>query len=94
MTDQNSTAWFDQFTPEILAIEGVRGNEQWCARHWAPCPLLGGNGIKATLLLVEAAINETIDTRAPLCCRLGDQAMYDIWGKCPPEGRIPHGSRY
>lgn len=93
MSEQDPIGWFDQFTPHELDAAGVSGNEQWCARHWAPCPILGANGIKATVLLISY-FADGLMINGRICCMAGDQAMYDIWGQCPPEGRIPHGSRY
>lgn len=83
---QDPTQWFDQFTPEWLQDEGIGGNEQWCARHWAPCPGLGGNGLLATVKLTVIVLEKRLPSTSPYCCQLGDQAMYDLWGTCPPSG--------
>jgi hypothetical protein len=87
-----STVWFDQFTgmPQI-----PRG--QWCARHWAPCPFLNANGIGATIELMGIFINEIavdctnaeelnkkIEEIGNICCYLGDDRMYEIWGRWGP----------
>lgn len=93
MGAQDPAGWFDQFPP---ATDGWT-HEQWCWRHWAPCPVFGANGIAASLMamtrivdLMPAEITDT-DQRnrwmrdlGLLCCTLGDAAMYEIWGKCPP----------
>jgi hypothetical protein len=88
-----ATAWFNQF-PE--APDWPDGG-QWCARHWAPCPLLGANGIGAATELMSVFINEIaapgsadelnaqLETAGRLCCTLGDERMYDLWGCWPPE---------
>jgi hypothetical protein len=85
MSDQTAAGWFNQFDPDILAVQGVKGNDQWCIRHWAPAPVFGANGVKAAILLLSAVVNLDEEPREPYCCQLGDQVMYDIWGKCPPE---------
>jgi hypothetical protein len=98
MSDQIATEWFDQFPVDELASRGVMGSDQWCIRHWAPAPVFGANGIAATLMLINLAVKNPIplaDVPAilnrstgaePLCCRLGDQVVFDVWGKCPPTG--------
>lgn len=99
MTEQNDayqmtpTEWFDQFPPADGWPEGGR----WCARHWAPCPCLGANGIGAAMDLLHIFVNEiatdvkTSDdmnaqmaTAGHICCALGDERMYELWGKWPP----------
>lgn len=94
MTGQNPADWFEQF---VVAEPAGWSHDQWCWRHWAPCPLLGGNGILASLLVImETTALMPDDVVSPrqrdawtrsvgkLCCRLGDDEMYVIWGKCPP----------
>ncbi len=93
-----NSIWFDQF---LVAIKdaGVGGSGQWCARHWAPCPLLGANGIGAAVEVMSAwledgqlagvdhspeALNARLDSRGPVCCQLGDDKMFEIWGHWPP----------
>jgi hypothetical protein len=96
--DLTPTQWFDQFPP--AAVDRPWPEEsQWCARHWAPCPILGANGIVATMELMRIWLEEMSDlapdqptedlnaalaTAGRLCCTLGDERMYDLWGKCPP----------
>lgn len=89
------TEWFDQFPP---LAEGKSWPEdgQWCARHWAPCPLLGANGVGATLELMQmflqglhaggdtAQMNAALEAAGHLCCALGDDRMYELWGHWPP----------
>lgn len=96
-----ATEWFDQFVPHLESRHGVQGGEQWCARHWAPCPLLHGNGIGAAADLISRFINAhpgingptemqaKMEELSPLCCWLGDQEMYDLWGKWPPVNYEP-----
>lgn len=91
------TAWFDQFP--IALNPHIKGNDQWCARHWAPCPILGANGLGAATEVMSIFINEVTSARSPealnaemqrvgkLCCTLGDDRMYEIWGHWPPTGR-------
>lgn len=87
--------WFDQFPP---APEDW-SHDQWCWRHWAPCPVLGANGMLASVMtmsriveLMPAEITDTEQRNAwmadlgHICCTLGDQVMFEIWGKCPPAG--------
>lgn len=93
---QDATAWFDQF-PDAPGWE----HPQWCARHWAPCPILGANGIGAAVELVRVfaeevtspggadALNAQMHAAGRLCCTLGDQRMYEIWGHWPPTEPAP-----
>lgn len=91
--------WFDQFEPWYSANPQA-GRGQWCARHWAPAPCLHANGIGAAAELMSAFIdlpevaqladrkaenlNRAMDKLSPVCCHLGDQKMYEIWGHWPP----------
>ena len=90
----NPAEWFDQF-PDAPGWE----HPQWCARHWAPCPLLGANGIGAATEVMTAfaneiasadrgtspeAMNAQMEAAGKLCCTLGDERMYEIWGHWPP----------
>jgi hypothetical protein len=85
--------WFDQFTK--LEPDGWV-SQQWCWRHWAPCPVLDANGVLAALYVMTeftagassaAEANAAISPEhGKMCCRLGDAVMYKIWGQCPPEG--------
>jgi hypothetical protein len=95
----SAAEWFDQFPPLKNAGEWPAGS-QWCPRHWAPCPLFGANGIGASTELMQvfldeissashaAANPETLNREmaeaSPLCCRLGDERIYEIWGHWPP----------
>ena len=91
------TEWFDQFPPN----PAMDGHEQWCARHWAPCPELHANGVGASTevfqlfldrVIVPAGIspanadaaNAKLSETGRLCCWLGDEKMYEIWGHWPP----------
>jgi hypothetical protein len=97
MADLSPSEWFDQFPPNPEMDQ----HGQWCARHWAPCPVLHANGIQATLLVMEQflervlapagitpsdfeAANVKLAETGRLCCWLGDEEMYRIWGQCPP----------
>lgn len=89
--------WFDQFPPLKNAADWPAGST-WCPRHWAPCPLLGANGIGAATELMQIFVNEimppnsrTADMQnrelakaSPVCCRLGDERMYELWANWPP----------
>jgi hypothetical protein len=91
-----ATAWFDQF-PDAPGWE----HDQWCARHWAPCPILGANGIGAATELMQIFVNEIATGRTPaalnaqmqaagrICCTLGDARMHEIWGHWPPTPKDP-----
>lgn len=91
----DASVWFDQFP---VALRHIKGNDQWCARHWAPCPLLGANGVGAATELMQVFVDEIATERTPeglnaemqrtgrLCCALGDDRMYKIWGHWPPTG--------
>lgn len=87
--------FFDQFPP--LAEGAQWTNTQWCARHWAPCPLLKANGIGAAMEVLQTwldrqaslpsgadAMNALLAEGGPVCCQLGDDKMYEIWGHWPP----------
>lgn len=84
--------WFDQFGPAPAGWV----HDQWCWRHWAACPQLGANGVAAMLEVTRRFIaahpdlgalelNAEMARTGRLCCALGDEAMYGIWGKCGPE---------
>ncbi len=81
MADLTPTEWFDQF-PDAPGWE----HDQWCARHWAPCPILGANGIGASVALMQVFVNEQMRAAGRLCCALGDERMYELWGRWPPVG--------
>lgn len=102
-TEEKAKAWFDQFPP--LAEGATWSNPQWCPRHWAPCPTLGANGIGAftevTQIWLEelkppdlrptdvAALNAALAADSPVCCKLGDVRMYEVWGHWPPVEGVP-----
>lgn len=50
------TEWFDQFPPDSR----MDGHEQWCARHWAPCPRMYRNGILASTMVMEQFISRVL----------------------------------
>lgn len=104
VSDLSPQEWFDQFSDWYEAQTVWPPGSQWCARHWAPAPRLGANGLGATTALMQIWVNEIKpaelgpkDTDAmnqrlladsPLCCKLGDERMYELWGEWPPpEGR-------
>lgn len=95
MSDE-ATAWFDQF-PALQ--EGAEwNNDQWCPRHWAPCPILGANGLGASVEMMGVffnemrpvgadtpySMNESMHNMGRVCCTLGDDRMFEIWGHWPP----------
>ena len=96
MADLTPAQWFDQFPPD----PAMDGHEQWCARHWAPCPDLGANGIGPAVEVMKiwlgeiapkgsysaAARNRQLEAAGRICCTLGDERMYEIWGHWPPAG--------
>jgi hypothetical protein len=93
--------WFDQFEVWVALRTGWPTDSQWCARHWAPCPCLGANGIGATTELMQyflnkyasnlkgaAAVNRKMAEIGRLCCDAGDEYMYELWGRWgPSKGR-------
>lgn len=96
----DATAWFDQF-PDAPGWQ----HEQWCARHWAPCPLMGANGIGAATEVIQifidevatgardaAALNARMAAAGKLCCTLGDERMCEIWGHWPPSTDEPEAA--
>jgi hypothetical protein len=102
MPDLTPAEWFDQFPPN----PAMDGHAQWCARHWAPCPCLGANGIGAFTEVMQifvdkiapkgnrsaAARNRDLEKAGRLCCALGDDRMYEIWGHWPPAGPAPEAN--
>lgn len=95
-----ATKWFDSLPPyddwpnnygvtKPLTFE----SDQWCARHWAPCPVLGYNGIgmavtiqkyylehiKPPNLHAPEALNRHMHSIGRLCCTIGDEKMYSMW---------------
>jgi hypothetical protein len=87
--------WFSQFIPYKPA--GWE-HDQWCWRHWAPCPLYDANGIAASLEVMAtwrsahvplgttfAEANVLMAEAGKLCCALGDDAMFRVWGRNGPE---------
>ena len=90
----NPTAWFDQFIP---ALDDIHGNDQWCARHWAPAVVYNANGIAASIEMMQifveeiapdarttAALNARLHAIGRVCCTRGDRTMFEIWGHWPP----------
>ena len=100
-----ATAFFDQFPPLANAADWP-ADSRWCARHWAPAALIGANGIGAatelmTIFVSEIAppnvkspamLNRQLAKAGHLCCKLGDQRMYEIWGHWPP-AQPPEGGQ-
>jgi hypothetical protein len=90
-------AWFDQF-PELAEGVSWPDDTQMCPRHWAPCSVLGANGIGCVTELMSiwlkeiapkgsyspGARNRQLKATGYICCLLGDERMYDIWGKWGP----------
>jgi hypothetical protein len=88
--------WFDQFP--ILPGRVQSKDSQWCSRHWAPVPGLGADGLNATVELVQIFMDEIAPRSAvtaqqmqsalaqagKICCRLGDERMYQIWSHWRP----------
>lgn len=88
------TAWFDQFIP---GLANIHGNDQWCARHWAPAVLCYADGISASIEMMQVFVEEVApDAKTPaalearlqaigrVCCTLGDDKMFTIWGHWGP----------
>lgn len=93
--------FFDQFPPlEDEAAWPAEG--QWCARHWSPAALLGANGVGAATELMAifvseiappnvksaAMLNRELAKAGRLCCKLGDERLYEIWGRWRPVPEI------
>lgn len=94
------TEFFDQFPPAAEGAD-VHASSTWCLRHWAPCPLLHANGMGASVEVMQVwlnrqpatngkasadELNARLDLGGPVCCQLGDETMYEIWGHWPPKG--------
>lgn len=70
-------------------------NPTWCAKHWAPCPVGGLNGLSATIIMTQRQIAEMpIEVRnagttamnswlanqvVPYCCKIGDEEVVKVW---------------
>lgn len=91
--------WFDQFRTYVNYVEPNWPPEShtWCPRHWAPAPCFNANGIQASYKLTRVFVeehpeattagemNEVIrNLGCPMCCSLGDQKIYAIWGTTLP----------
>ncbi len=50
------TEWFDQFPPN----PAMDGHDQWCARHWAPCPVLHANGVGAATEVMQRFVEQVL----------------------------------
>jgi hypothetical protein len=73
-------------------------NPSWCPRHWLPCPVDGRNGLLATVRIMQLAVEQMptdvaqggptamnswmANQTRPLCCRLGDARMAELWAGC------------
>lgn len=55
MTDQQTPLDFYGKYDEYIewSEENAQKSSQWCARHWAPCPVEGLNGVMATITLIQ-----------------------------------------
>ena len=98
-----ATEFFDQF--DLTEITGTwpDGPSRWCPRHWAPGELLGCDGHGAALELTRIWVTEhappnmrsaammkrQLAKAGPLCCVLGDEQMYQLWGHWPPAAEAP-----
>jgi hypothetical protein len=92
-----ASKWFDQFPPLLAGVQWDP-KSQWCARHWAPAPLMGANGIGASIELMQlylaehmpknltspAAMNRHMKAAGNICCLVGDERMFTLWGNWPP----------
>lgn len=83
--------WFDRVDAAAARL-GVRGSGMWCRRHWAPCPVLGANGLGASVELAElwarrqpgmpvAMLQAAMTLAEPLCCAVGDAAVFQLWSR-------------
>lgn len=74
--------------------EHAKWNPHWCAKHWAPCPVEGKNGLLASILQMQTlafrgvpadveigpALNSWLANQTePTCCRAGDDEMAKLW---------------
>lgn len=103
------TDWFDQFR-DMPHDARMDTHGQWCWRHWAPCPVLGGNGLGASteimqIWLEELAVtyigspppytpdelNDGMEATGKICCALGDERMFALWGNWPPTSTLVAG---
>jgi len=85
---------------QAWAAEHFQPNPQWCARHWAPCPVDGRNGIAASLELMKRSLERIppevrrrgatamnsymANWLPPMCCWLGDEQMTQVWAEASP----------
>lgn len=75
--------------------KNYKWNPQWCAKHWAPCPVEKKPGLLASVILAQhnislmpddvrrggaTAMNSWQENQtSPVCCRLGDEFMDSLW---------------
>lgn len=81
---------------QAWAREHFPANPEFCARHWAPCPVGGRDGVRALKIVLKAglalvpadvttlsALNSwRANQLVPTCCRFGDDVMARIWARC------------
>jgi len=92
MPDLTPAEWFDQFPPQPQ----MDSHAQWCGRHWAPCPVLHRSGVGALAEVIQIfvsefagglhgadALNARLAETGRICCKLGDDRMYEIWARWP-----------
>ncbi len=103
MSGMTAAGFFGQFPPPADDA-GWPADGAWCARHWAPAALLGANGVGAATELMAIFVREFVppNVRSPaalsrqlakagrLCCKLGDQRMYELWRHWPPAAPGDH----
>lgn len=93
MDDMTPKQFFDQFIP-LISQDINLGT--WCPRHWGPCAIMHAEGMGATLEMLDTFIEKfesdeelfKQSEQHPICCLLGDDIMFDIWGKYPPPANI------
>jgi hypothetical protein len=101
---EQATQWFDQFNEWAGEQWNWPENGQWCPRHWAPCPVMGYNGVGASVEIMEAfdtastattkhelliEMRELNANGVAICCHLGDETMLIVWERWPAEAKLP-----
>lgn len=59
MPDLNPEQWFDQFA-RLEHDPRMDSHDQWCWRHWAPCPVMHANGIQAAAMVMDEFLHRVL----------------------------------
>lgn len=97
----NPYRFFDDLDGYLAwAGEHFQHSPMFCAKHWAPAPVEGRNGVGASVAMTQiamelmpadvlsggpGAMNSWLANKVkPLCCVVGDDRMSELWSDWPP----------